>query len=376
VLQLTEKPAVSVPTRDRFRIVSARHACQTRRVRHALASLIGVVRRSIADHAMLRPGERVLVALSGGADSTGLALVLSELRRRLGIDVVAGHVHHGLRGSEADLDQERAAATAAALGIPFEAVAIAPGALRGANLEARARTARYAALRRIADAAGCTKVATGHTMDDQAETFLLRLLRGAGSAGLAAIQPHRDDGVVRPLIACRRAAVVAVVEQAGLGYRVDSANSDPRFLRTAVRERLLPLLVEIEPAAVATCARAAEQARGDALLAERWLAAALGEIGPELPVAALGGLPIEARAAVARYWLMTRLGSGRGIASAHIAGVLALAAGENGRAEVHLPRGRVVRRRRGVLTLAEADPAARRRVPRKSDAQADNAEKG
>jgi len=299
------------------------------------------------------------------------------MRRRLGIELVAGHVHHGLRGTEADLDQECAAATAAALNMPFHAAAIPPGALGEANLEARARAARYAALHALATATGSAKIATGHTLDDQAETFLLRLLRGAGAAGLAAIDPHRDDGVVRPLLDCRRDAVVAVVEQAGLRHRADSANRDPRFLRTQVRARLLPVLTEISPAAVVTCARAAEHARGDALLAARWLTAAACElgVGSGLPLAVLVALPAGTRAAMVRHWLTSGLGATGGIAAAHVTAVVALASGEKGRGEVHLPRGHVVRRRRRVLSLEQHDAAARRGAAGKRDAHTDGSQK-
>ena len=321
---------------------------------------------------MFRPGDRVLVALSGGGDSTGLALVLSELRRRLAIELVAGHVHHGLRGGEADLDQECAAAVAATLDIPFHAAALTPGSLGRSNIEARARAARYAALAKLAQATGCAKIATGHTLDDQAETFLLRLLRGSAAAGLAAIHPHRADGVVRPLIDCRRAAVAAVVRAAGLRHRVDSSNADPRFQRTLVRSRLLPLLAEINPAAIASCARAADQARGDAVLAGRWVAdaaAALG-IGRELPVGALAAVPADARGSLARYWLVTRLGTASGLGAAHIAAVAGLASGDVGGREVHLPGGRVVRRQGGLLVLVEELAGAQRRRSGRSAAAA------
>ncbi|MFN8641117.1 MAG: tRNA lysidine(34) synthetase TilS [Candidatus Binatia bacterium] len=234
-------------------------------MRHALAILLGTVQRSIRAHAMLSAGDRVLVAVSGGADSVGLLLVLSQLRRKLGIEVVAAHVHHGLRGVDADADEACAAAAAARLGVVFARVISAAGCGRVRRTWRRGRgRCAMPRLRRLATAHGCTRIATGHTLDDQAETVLMRLLRGAGVRGLAAIRPRRRDGVVRPLLDCRRSAVRAVVEQAGLAFRHDAANDDPRFLRTHVRRRVLPLLGELNPAIAEACAGLAASARAGA----------------------------------------------------------------------------------------------------------------
>ena len=174
------------------------------------------------------------------------------------------------------------------------------------NLEARARRLRYAALRRLAAAHGCAQIATGHTLDDQAETVLMRLVRGAGVRGLAAIRPRRRDGIVRPVIDCRRADLRAVVEQAGLPFRHDASNDDPRFLRTQVRQRVLPLLAELNPAVAEACANLAASARAEGAAVARWadaeLAAAESEDG--LPVAWLADQPAEARTLLARRWLV------------------------------------------------------------------------
>src|SRR5262249_48873408 len=196
---------------------------------------LGIVQRTIRDNDLLTPGMRVLVALSGGPDSTGLLLILARLQRKLGIELIAAHVNHRLRGADADLDEARAAESAATLGVSVVRAALPAGlAVRG-NLEGRARALRYAALRRLAAEHGCAAIATGHTLDDQAETVIMRLIRGSSGRGLTAIRPRRRDGVIRPLIDCRRAAVEAVVRQAGLRYRIDRSNADPRFLRTQVR---------------------------------------------------------------------------------------------------------------------------------------------
>jgi tRNA(Ile)-lysidine synthase len=269
-------------------------------VQHDLAKLSGIVRSTIRRHRMIESGDRVLVAASGGPDSTGLALVLGELRSRLRCELVVAHVHHGLRGVESDAGERAAAESAAALGVPFVRADAAVEA--GGNLEARARGARYRALHELAETNGCNRIATGHTRDDQAETFFLRLLRGAGAEGLAGILPSRPDGVIRPLLDCDRERVAALVRRRGLVWVADSMNEDPRFARTRVRRELLPLLRGLDPGAVGLVARAADSLRAAAEAQQEWLRGALGD-GRELETSRLEGLSPDLRLVVVRAWL-------------------------------------------------------------------------
>lgn len=239
---------------------------------------------ALADHLLERctfPAPRTVVccALSGGADSTALTL----LAERAGCDVTAVHVRHGLRD---DGDDERAAAaTAETLGVAYrvESVTIEPGP----NLEARARAARY---RVLPDG-----VLTGHTADDQAETVLLALLRGAAATGLAAIEPSAR----RPLLRLRRAETRALCETAGLPFVDDPSNADRRFRRNRVRHELLPLLADIaarDPVPLLT--RTADLLRDDDRLLDE-LAAALDPRDARALAAA--PLPLARRAV--RRWL-------------------------------------------------------------------------
>jgi tRNA(Ile)-lysidine synthase len=220
------------------------------------------VRRTVREREMLAPGQRVLVACSGGPDSVALVLVLHRLASELSIATAVASVDHGVReGSAADVDVARS--VAAELELPFHALSLDLD--RGASLQARARDARYAALRELADRERFDRIAVGHTMDDQAETVLSRILRGAGVRGLAAIEPSRADGVIRPLIDCRRADVHAFVAQSGLSIARDPSNADPRYERVRLRERIVPLLLEEDPALIEHLAELAQDAR---LLAE------------------------------------------------------------------------------------------------------------
>jgi tRNA(Ile)-lysidine synthase len=318
---------------------------------------------------MLEAGERVLVAVSGGPDSTGLLLALSALRGKLGIELVAAHVNHRLRGADADADEACAAANAAALGVPFVRSELPPGLRTGGNLEARARTLRYAALRALAAEHGCVRIATGHTRDDQAETVLMRLMRGSGGRGLGAIRPCRADGVIRPLIDCRRAAVAAAVRDVGLRVRLDASNRDPRFLRTQVRERVLPLLAELNPSIADACANLASAARAERAIVRAWADAQIRTLATDgrLAIPRLRALDPALCPIVLQRWLAGAGVPRQSLGARHLGGVLDVALGSRGRAEAHLPGGWVVQRSRNALHV-ERRTACRSRIRRKENA--------
>lgn len=253
-----------------------------RRGRTHPPSLLRLAERLIRDEGLLAPGALVLCACSGGPDSTALLHVLALLRGRIGHRVAAHGVDHGLR-EDAPQELARAAALAERLEVPFSMtrVDVAPGS----NLQARARAARLASLKAAAESHGAAAIATGHTADDRAETFLLRLLRGAGPAGLAVLPPRaplpptsglapprpagRGQGadpyghtaspaanpgsrvvLIRPLLWARRADVLAHLHRHDLAFSEDPSNEDRRFARVRVRREVLPLLEELSPGVV------------------------------------------------------------------------------------------------------------------------------
>ncbi len=267
------------------------------------APALDVVRDTVRRHAMLAPGDTVLVGLSGGADSSALLLLLARLAPELGLALRALHVDHGLR-SDSARDAEAARALGRRLGVPVAVAAVAVDP-RGSTEEA-ARRARYAALEAEASRIGASRIAVGHTADDQAETVLMRMLEGSGARGLAGIPPVRGR-IVRPLIALRRRDLVAELEDAGLAWIEDPTNADPKFLRNRIRHEVLPLVAAVHDAdVVAALNRVAASAREtiDALerLAARELARLAGTAGGEawppvlpgellLPWASLAALP-------------------------------------------------------------------------------------
>lgn len=200
-------------------------------------------------HALLTPGARVLAAVSGGPDSVALAHWLSVQARRKGLTVELFHVNHGLRGKDATRDADSVKALGKTLGLrvvvvkaPVKAVAAA----RGLGLEDAGRRERYRLLTARAKRGRFGAVATGHQLDDQAETVLLHLLRGTSLEGLGGIPPKRPlvPGVelIRPLLPLTRTEVLDYLQVHGLPWREDASNADPKFSRNWVRGEVLPLL--------------------------------------------------------------------------------------------------------------------------------------
>ncbi len=190
-------------------------------------------------------GTRILVALSGGPDSVALLHLLRD--PALGLDLHAVHVHHGVRGAEADEDAEFCRRLCTELGVPFHLRRLVPPESPPEGQEAAWRRLRYAALRDVADQVGARAVATGHQRDDIAEGVLVQLLRGAGPRAMAGIAAHAGGPTIRPLLPWGRWEILRWLEERGLDWREDSSNRSPEHLRNRVRGRVLPLLREVEP---------------------------------------------------------------------------------------------------------------------------------
>lgn len=217
-------------------------------------SLTTIVRRALVGECALPKGSTVVVAVSGGPDSMALLSAMARVAPSLGIEVRAHGVDHGLR-PEAAAELDLAAAFAERLGICWSQSRVAVS--RGGNLQARARDKRWASL--VDAARGTSKacaIATAHHSDDRAETFLIRLLRGSGPRGLGVLPsrttaPNAEDvPVVRPLLRAARIDVMAHLERHGVPFSTDPSNDDTRYLRTRVRQTVLPLLKELDPSVV------------------------------------------------------------------------------------------------------------------------------
>ena len=231
-------------------------------------SIIDSVRRTIRTHGLLPRGSRVAVALSGGSDSVALLLALRQLPSQEGFHVAgAAHLNHLLRGVAADADADFCRALAADLAVPFDSenLDVAAAAREsGTSIEHAAHIVRYAYFERAASRLGASAVAVAHTKNDQAETFLLRLLRGAGPRGLSGIHP-RSGIIVRPLIDTSREDVREFLRAGGIAFRDDLSNADVSIPRNRIRHELLPLLeARFAHGVINILDRAAAIARDDA----------------------------------------------------------------------------------------------------------------
>ncbi len=222
--------------------------------------------RHIRGEKSLQAGDRVGVAVSGGADSVALLLLLLELREKLGIVLSVVHFNHKLRGKASDADEKFVAKLAAKYGLDLHSASldVAKKAKKErANLEDAGRRARYDYFRSLADSGACTRIAVAHTADDQAETVLAHLLRGTGLAGLGGIHPVAGP-VVRPLLTVRRSELRAYLRSNKQNWREDVTNRDTKRMRARIRSKLLPLLAkQFQPVIVEHLATLADLARDD-----------------------------------------------------------------------------------------------------------------
>jgi tRNA(Ile)-lysidine synthase len=227
-----------------------------------------------------RAGERVAVAVSGGADSVALLVAMADSRAETGIVLSSIHVHHGLRGAEADGDAEFVAEIAQRLDVPLctrhgDVAALA--AERGQGIEEAARALRYQSFQELLAEHKVDAVATAHTLDDQAETVLMKMLRGAWTEGLGGIAPvvtMKGGSIQRPLLEVTRAEIVAYLEGRGQPWREDSTNQELTFTRNRVRYTLLPQLREFQPRIAEQLSRMAAVARDE----EAWWARELARV--------------------------------------------------------------------------------------------------
>jgi tRNA(Ile)-lysidine synthase len=339
----------------------------------------------------IRAGERIAVAVSGGADSVALLLLLLELREKLGIVLSVVHFNHQLRGHASDADQKFVASLAARHSLEFHVQSgdvAARAKTAKINLENAGRRARYSFFRSLIASGALHSVATAHTADDQAETVLAHIFRGAGLAGLAGIHPQAE-GILRPLLAFRRADLRAYLRSRKQKWREDSTNRDTTRTRARIRGKLIPLLEkQFQPVVVAhLCALAnlaraddaylefAAQIRGCALTKEENGAiriAAIDLVGPRNRLQNPAEWTAESAEAIRHSEVMARriirqiverLKSRPGeLGAMHVQSVIALAkTGENGKS-LALPGGVEVLRDGDVL-IFRASTAAKGKTP-------------
>lgn len=218
----------------------------------------------------MRVGDRVAVAVSGGADSVGLLRLLLELRDELGIVVTIAHFHHGIRGAEADRDEAFAVSLSESYGLQIYVAhsdARQHSAQRKISLETAAREMRHDFFLKLLQEGTISRIATAHTLDDQAETVLMKTLRGAGTRGLSGIFPEQrvaQGSVVRPVLEIRREELRGYLRAVGQSWREDASNADVSFTRNRIRARVLPILREaVNPSVDLSLSHLADIARAE-----------------------------------------------------------------------------------------------------------------
>jgi len=308
----------------------------------------------------LEPGSVIVSAVSGGPDSVALLYALAALRSRFHFRLVAAHLNHRLRGAEADRDETFVRELCTKLGIELiveQARGLKPGV---PNLEERAREARHAFLNRAADRVKANHIAIAHHAGDQAETVLMRLLRGSGASGLAAMVTHGPGRLWRPLLGVDRATVLAYLAALDAAWVTDQSNASPRILRNRIRHELLPLLErEFAPGVGARLVELADEMRA----LDRYLtAAARAELarrrdGARLALAGFEQLDPALAQAVLREFVRAHCGDLRSITRDHILAMLRVCLGRNPGGRTPLPGRWRLRREYQCAILEPSDGA-------------------
>ncbi len=320
--------------------------------------MLARVREQIVRSHMISRGECVILSVSGGPDSVALLHAIAQLAPEWDLSLHVFHLDHGLRGEESAADARYVSALAEQLSVPATVTTLEPGELKRlpGSLQANARKRRYQELHALAAQLGATKVATGHTQDDQAETVLMRFLRGAGSKGLAGIPPVRSEGnltLIRPLLQVSRQEIELYCAEHKLFPRLDASNTKTHYLRNRIRLQLLPTLAtEYNPAIRANLAQLAAVLREEDDLLEqlaqeaflRCLVGKPGEGAPDARTVILHGPrllaePLALSRRIVRLAARSLLGPEYDLGLDAVDRVLEAAAKTHGTHRVDLPAG-------------------------------------
>ena len=312
--------------------------------------MLTLVRNTIEKYDMLQPSETVVVGVSGGADSLGLLFILKELEE-FRLRLIVAHLNHGLRPKEADGDAEFVRGIALSLDLPFELKEINTLDYKKENnlsLEEAARTLRYRFLREVLNKYTAGKIATGHSLDDQAETVLMRFIRGSGLLGLSGIPPVKDN-IVRPLIEVKRSDIENYLRSKGVRWIEDSTNKTKVFLRNRIRHDLMPELIKYNPNIKVTLARTGyivgfeeDYIRAKANESIESVFEGFGNEGIIGNLSKYKELPVAIRFALIRLAIERLRGDLKRISLIHIISVNELILSKEPSGEVSLPDGIVV----------------------------------
>ncbi len=309
-----------------------------------LLQIINKVKSTIIEYNMIDEGDKIVVGVSGGPDSICLLHILYELKDEFKYQLITAHFDHGMRPGEDERETRFVKGFSEKLGIPFEYKKTDEDIKSSGSIEEKARILRYNFLEEVREKYGAERIAVGHNMNDQAETVLMRLIRGSGTSGLRGIPPVRGR-IIRPIIKLTREEVLYYLKKRGLSYMIDSSNMSLEFLRNRIRHELIPYLLKYQPNIIEILANTAEILflENDFLEknANDWIKRNVKEIG-EISVLKLEDLKAVHPALknrILRNILEEKIGSLKRISHKHISSILKIAFSEKANAEVHIPYG-------------------------------------
>jgi len=323
--------------------------------------MLNPVRKTINKFSMLTPGESVVVGVSGGADSIALLYILTDLQD-YALNLIVAHINHGLRPREAKRDAEFVRKIANKLDRPFELREVDVLEFKkNSNLstEDAARNLRYKFLKEVLGKYRADKIATGHTLDDQAETVLMRFIRGSGLLGLSGIPPVKDN-IIRPLIEITRSDIEDYLKSKGIDWVEDSTNRMKFFLRNRIRQELIPKLLTYNPSVKETLARTGYIASVEEdyirTNAKKCLAKLFTNYGGEELVGDLNyykKLPIAIKYMVLRLAIEEIRGDLKGISLKHISSICELLLSDEPSGEIALPDKMLVAKGYDLFTITK-----------------------
>lgn len=308
------------------------------------------VHQNIIQNHLIAGGDTVIVALSGGPDSVCLTHILWRLQKRLGFKIILAHLNHNLRGKESDSDNRFVQKLAKKLNLPLENKKLR----KKPKNEATAREARYAFLEQVRKKHEGQSIAAAHTSDDQAETILLNLLRGAGLAGLAGMR-HKNNFLIRPLLECGRGEILGYLKENRLAYRNDSSNFDLKYTRNKIRHKLLPLLEkEYNPQIRKNLLKLGEVSRA----AEEYISEAAKDFirrNPHsLPLKSWQTLPPILKTETLRQMIGSVSDGVKDIYAVHLEEMVKMLESPRGNKKKNLPRGLQILKKDGKILMFKA----------------------
>lgn len=327
--------------------------------------IIKTVKKTILKHDMIQPGERIIAAVSGGPDSICLVDILAGLSKEMDIGLFIAHYEHGLRPEEDTNETTLVREYTRSLSLPFETEKASGLSYNSSSLEEKARELRYDFLERTRKKFNAHKIAMGHNLNDQAETVLMRLLRGSGMTGLSGIPPVRDNTIIRPLIETGREDIIDYLEHRNLEYATDSSNNDNRFFRNKIRLELLPEMIKYQPGLIEILGKLAENLRDENSFfesqADKWVDEKIEQDKSgnyAIDIHLLKNLPSAFTRRIIRNIVKKHYKSLYGIDSVHVQAIIDLAANTKPNIPIDLPGDLIVRKEynRLIFTSQVSNP--------------------